>query len=67
MKRTRGHKSASPVVAGGIRDGGGTLWIVVPLCLENLWKEADAHFKYRRLATQATPGADTQKSKFHNS
>ena len=30
----------------------GALWVVVPLCRKNLWKEAVAHFKYRRLHKQ---------------
>ena len=44
LKRTRGHKSAFPVYPAGSE--------TLPLCIKNLWKEAVAHFKYRRLHKQ---------------
>ena len=51
LKRTRGHTSAFPVYPAG-SECEGALWVVVLLCRKNLWKEAVAHFKYRRLHKQ---------------
>ena len=51
LKRTRGHTSAFPVYPAG-SECEGALWVVVPLCRKNLWKEAVAHFKYRRIHKQ---------------
>ena len=68
LKRTWGHSSAFPVYPAG-SECGGALWVVVPLCIKNLWKEAVVHFKYRQepapvpQATQVTPGADMTKIK----
>ena len=38
------HKRISCVPAGS--ECGGALWVVVSLCIKNLWKEAVANFKY---------------------
>ena len=51
LKRTGGDTSGFPLYPAG-SECGGALWIVVPLCRKDLWKEAVAHFKYRRLDRQ---------------
>ena len=51
LKRTREDTSGFPVYPAG-SECGSALWVVVPLCIKNLWKEVVANFKYRRLHKQ---------------
>ena len=62
LKRTRGDTSGFPLYPAG-SECGGALWIVVPLCRKDLWKEAVAHFKYRRLHRQH-PGPTHKNESF---